>query len=393
VAGTTVGAGILALPAVTRDAGYWPSSAVICGCWLYACVTGLLVAETNIRLMCELGRGGVSLLSMAKSTYDRPGEILAGGSYIFLHYALLVAYISRGGELVSTFVDISPAFASMAFTVLVGGTVYASDESILDNINTGLVMGVVVSFLAILSVALASFDLAALSESSDAGRALSCIPVVALAFVYHNIIPVISSSLEGDRKKITTAIVVGTGIPLAMFLLWNGAILGYSVPDVAADPVLEAGAAAEQVAEQIVDPLKLLQEDATVGTYISAFSLLAVATSFIGFVLGLVDFIGDGMKMPTNTRNALPFIVTLFPPAVFALGYPDIFLQALEYAGTYGVLGLFGILPAAMAWKARERDDLSHLPTMVPGGKPVLALVGGSALVVMVQQTALYIQR
>ena len=123
------------------------------------------------------------------------------------------------------------------------------------------------------------------------------------------------------------------------------------------------------------------------------FSLLAVATSFIGFVLGLVDFIGDGMKMPTNTRNALPFIVTLFPPAVFALGYPDIFLQALEYAGTYGVLGLFGILPAAMAWKARERDDLSHLPTMVPGGKPVLALVGGSALVVMVQQTALYIQR
>ena len=64
VAGTTVGAGILALPAVTQDAGYLPSSAVILGCWAFSCVTGLLLAETNIRLMCALGRGqSVSLHS------------------------------------------------------------------------------------------------------------------------------------------------------------------------------------------------------------------------------------------------------------------------------------------------------------------------------------------
>ena len=90
-----------------------------------------------------------------------------------------------------------------------------------------------------------------------------------------------------------------------MFLLWNGAILGYSEID--------------SMGDGQVDPLKLLQSDETVGTFITAFSLLAVATSFIGFVIGLVDFVGDGLKMPVNTKNALPFAITLFPPAAFAL--------------------------------------------------------------------------
>ena len=109
VAGTTVGAGVLALPAVTANAGFPPSAAVITGACLYsigegaachqsalvgyvhitptcqpspamlraccaahACppshplpphaVTGLLVAEVNINTLCELGAGrGVSI--------------------------------------------------------------------------------------------------------------------------------------------------------------------------------------------------------------------------------------------------------------------------------------------------------------------------------------------
>ena len=86
VAGTTVGAGVLALPAVTEAAGYGPSSAVICLIWLYSCVTGLLLAEVNLWLMCELGRGGVSMLSMARNTFGEPGKVVAGGTYLFLHY-------------------------------------------------------------------------------------------------------------------------------------------------------------------------------------------------------------------------------------------------------------------------------------------------------------------
>ena len=370
VAGTTVGAGILALPAVTKDAGYVPSSAVIVACWLYSCVTGLLIAETNIRLMCELGRGGVSVLSMAKNTYGKTGGVLAGSTYMFLHYALLVAYLARGGELLTEIIDTSPTAASLAFAMLLGTTTYVSEPKVLDSINTSLVVAIVFSFTAILAMALSNFDASGL-QLSDPSKAIFCVPVVALAFVFHNIIPVVASNLEGDRKKIRNVILAGTSIPLVMFLLWNMAILGFHVDSDSGE----------------LDPLKLLQSDDKVGPYITVFSLLAVATSFIGFVLGLVDFIGDGLKLPINTKNVLPFALTLFPPTVFAILKPDIFMSALEYAGTYGVLGLFGVLPAGMAWRARKRDDLKHIPSMVPGGAPLLLLTGGSAMAIILQQT------
>ncbi len=55
-AGTTIGAGILAVPFTTQDAGFVPSSAAILGTYVFSIVTGLLLAEANINLMCELGQ-------------------------------------------------------------------------------------------------------------------------------------------------------------------------------------------------------------------------------------------------------------------------------------------------------------------------------------------------
>jgi len=67
-----------------------------------------------------------------------------------------------------------------------------------------------------------------------------------------------------------------------MFLLWNAVILG-QIP-----PGAPAGA----------DPLALLgQADPVVGPTVEVFSLLAISTSFIGFVLGLTDFVADYLKV------------------------------------------------------------------------------------------------
>ena len=86
--------------------------------------------------------------------------------------------------------------------------------------------------------------------------------------------------------KIRTAIVTGTAVPLLMFLAWDAAILGS----------LKPGGAAGQ------DPLQtLIGTDPIVGSLVQIFSFLAVATSFIGFLFGLVDFVGDLLNV------SLPF--------------------------------------------------------------------------------------
>merc|ERR1719217_1964606 len=45
IAGTTVGAGVLALPAATAGAGFAASTGVLCGSWLLMVIAALLVAE------------------------------------------------------------------------------------------------------------------------------------------------------------------------------------------------------------------------------------------------------------------------------------------------------------------------------------------------------------
>jgi tyrosine-specific transport protein len=59
------------------------------------------------------------------------------------------------------------------------------------------------------------------------------------------------------------------------------------------------------------------------------------------------------VQVPPGKKSAVPYVASIAPPTLLALSFPDIFFKALDYAGTYGVLLLFGIMPAAMAWSER----------------------------------------
>lgn len=62
---------------------------------------------------------------------------------------------------------------------------------------------------------------------------------------------------------------------------------------------------------------------------LQAFSFLAIATSFIGFVLGLTDFFQDALQL-ANKQRVVSYGLTVVPPYIFALAFPDIFFQALD---------------------------------------------------------------
>ena len=79
-----------------------------------------------------------------------------------------------------------------------------------------------------------------------------------------------------------------------------------------------------------MDPVITLREqNPVVAPLIEGFSFLAIATSFIGFVLGLTDFFQDALTLNPRQRY-VSYIITVAPPYVFALAYPDIFFQALD---------------------------------------------------------------
>ena len=96
-----------------------------------------------------------------------------------------------------------------------------------------------------------------------------------------------------------------------------------------------------------------------------------------------MDFLADGLKVKkTQGGKALLCCLVLLPPFVFGLAYPKVFLVALSYAGGFGAVILFGVLPALMVWKGRYYLRIVA-EQIVPGGKVMLALIILFALAVV----------
>lgn len=67
-----------------------------------------------------------------------------------------------------------------------------------------------------------------------------------------------------------------------------------------------------------------------VGPLIESFSFLAIVTSFIGFILGLSDFLCDALPFAADRARVPAYALTLIPAYFLALAFPDIFFAALD---------------------------------------------------------------
>lgn len=344
--------------------------------WIFSLATGLLLAEVNLSALCALGRGGVSIGDMAAITLGPGGARAARVAYVGLHQCLLVAYLSRGGEVVADATHLPFPVASAAFGLALAAPCAFLSPSALDAVNGAAVVAVVAVFAALLALAAPTVDVESLLAAPTHWGALPrALPTIALAFVFQNVVPVVASSLEGDPRKITAALTLGTAVPYLMFIAWTAAVLG-SATLVAADGGGSGGDPLAALAAALPPPGAPL---------VATFSLLAVGTSYIGFVLGLTDFVARELRLPA--RSPLPYVLTLAPPYAGALFFPGIFESALSAAGTFGVLTLFGLLPAAMTAASRQRAP-GVVEPLVPGGAATLVVVAGVAAAVIVNETA-----
>ena len=195
VAGTTIGAGILALPAKTLEAGFVPSAITLVAAWAYMTVSALLIAEVNVNTLCSLERSSVSIKSMAGETIGDVGATAASLAYAFIHYALLIAYMLEGGKLLGELVPALDASATgipaaVLFAGLGGGSLLAGNSGVVDKANSVLFIGVIISFLILVGFGSAQVQPALLAHALPAA-ALPAIPVMVLSFTFHNIVPTI----------------------------------------------------------------------------------------------------------------------------------------------------------------------------------------------------------
>ncbi|WP_075882953.1 amino acid permease [Candidatus Protochlamydia sp. W-9] len=363
VAGCCIGAGMLGLPVLSAMAGFIPSVAMFMTCWAFMVCTGLLLLEVNLWFGQE-----ISIITMAEKTLGEVGKGVSWFVFLFLFYSLMVAYVAASGSLVSDLVEqgfnhsFPQGLGSILFCLLFGVLIYLGIGAV-DWFNRFLMIGLILTYVCLMITGIPYID-TSLLKHQDWNAATLVLPAVIVSFGFHNLIPSLTTYLNSDRKTLLKAILIGSAIPLVIYLAWEWLILGL-VPLGEFKEALDKGEIATEALKDVVGISWIL--DVAQG-----FAFFAIVTSFLSVAISFVDFLADGLNIQKTTGGKMFLAgLVLVPPLICSIVYPMIFLSALNYAGGFGAVILFGILPALMVWKGRYTKKI-NLPQIVPGGKPLL---------------------
>lgn len=363
VAGSCIGAGMLGLPVLTALGGFKPTCILFVFSWLFMVVTGLLLLEVNLWF-----KGEVSFISMTGKTLGKVGQFFGWILFAFLFYSLMVAYVVGSGQLLSDFFGISEWLGSLLLSGLFGVFLYLGTSTV-DGFNRILMIGLIFSYFVFIVFGSPHIDTRFL-EHADWTAATFAIPAMIISFGFHNLVPSMTTYLNHDAKKLRFVIIVGSLIPLLIYLVWEWLVLGLvSVEgENGFRNALEQGDMATRVLRNAIGA-------SWIADVVEYFAFFAIVTSFLGVSLSFVDFLADGLHVKKTAKGkVLLCFLSLAPPFFFAMAYPKIFLNALTYAGAYGAVILFGIMPALMVWSGRYfMDQKDH--RQIPGGRVTLAIV------------------
>jgi len=335
-------------------------------------------------------------------------------------------------------------FASVTGTFLLTAAKFNTVQKAMTNF---FVPATLITFLIAVAVGLPTADLGALTapDNQHPDLVLNTFPLLFMSWTYHGVVPRVVYDLEGDKSKITKAIVAGSTSALLMYLVWNALILGNVLGNTGVDvgqAIGDAGMATASLLGTFKETSAVVLGDmfgpgdgslmaAAIGpasgpanaaavasldapyllpalqVLVALVSELAVATSLIGVVLGFVNEVDDAIERAAASPGARRprgsgadekwkvGLLTLLLPAVVSVGlgyraadYEINNYRILDYTGIFGASVLFLILPALMAWQCRYADEERPLTVrpMVPLGKVVLGSMYKAAGTLIVEQ-------
>ncbi|MFM2642265.1 aromatic amino acid transport family protein [Vibrio chagasii] len=339
IAGTALGAGMLAIPMVLAQFGLLYGTllmVLICFGTTYA---ALLLLEATIK-----AGGGLGLNSIARKTLGKQGQLITNGLLYALLICLLMAYILGAGDLLSKLlsnlgVDITATTSQITFT-LIAGAVVASGTGVIDKLNRALFFVMLASLFATMAFLAPSMTQDNLMQVTSHNHVdlIKTSAILFTSFGFMVVIPtLVSYNHEATDKQLRNMVIVGSLIPLVCYLCWLFAVVG--------------NLSEEQFRSfhNVSDLMAAFEAQSPwVGTVLSIFTGLALLTSFFGVAMSLFNQNRDMF----NQNTAVTYCISFILPLAGSLLTADKFLQVLNYAGIILVF-LAVFVPLVMVHKQR----------------------------------------
>lgn len=366
IAGTALGAGMLAIPMVLAQFGLFWGTMLMLVIWLGTTYAALLLLEASIK-----AGGGLGMNTIARKTLGKGGQLVTNGLLYALLVCLLMAYIIGAGDLLKKLLsgiglDFSMMQAQIVFTLLAGAVV-AAGTAVIDKLNRALfaVMIVMLVLTLVSLVPTISIDNLLVATNDSKIALIKTSSVLFTSFGFMVVIPsLVTYNKEATHKQLRNMVVLGSSIPLVSYLLWLYAAMG----NLNADQIVHFSNVSELIAA-------LGANHSMINVVLSVFTGLALLTSFLGVAMALFDQNADTFRQ----NRVVTYVLTFVLPLVGALAAADQFLSVLGYAGIILVF-LAVFIPMAMTVKLRREDetqfetDISGSVYQVSGGQIAMGL-------------------
>ncbi|HHR5903827.1 TPA: tryptophan permease [Providencia alcalifaciens] len=372
IAGTAVGAGMFSIPMVTS--GVWFSGSVVLLIYTFICMllSGLMILEANMNYPA-----GASFHTMVKDLLGSSWNTINSLSITFVLYILTYAYISAGSSIitenVSKYAQVPQAISGLVFALVIAFFVWLSTRAV-DRLSTILIGGMVITFVMSIGgmVTTASpmvlFDQYDNNNSEYLPYALAALPYLLTSFGYHGNVPGLVKYYNKDSRSVMLSLVYGAGITVTIYILWQYAIQG-NIPRSSFIEIRENG----NNIGALLNQMNISAQSSFISQFLTLFSYMALASSFLGVSLGLFDFIADFFKFNDSHQGRFKsVIITFLPPTILGLVFPNGFIYAIGFAGLAATIWAV-IIPALMARASRKRFPNNSYRT--PGRSFVIGFV------------------
>lgn len=370
VAGTSIGASMLALPMISSSLGEIKSLFLLIMVWLLGYYSSLMVLKVNL-----FYKGAFSISELCKKSFDFKIWLIADLSIITLFYSLLAAYISGIVEI--SMLENMPHSSNLLSNGVIGYLVVVVlvffiifNFKVLDVSNRIIFVikiGVFITMLYFLSSKVELSNLknfnGYLLQNNDLFKA---VPVFFTSFGFHGSIPSIMKYLDNNEKDIKKAFLWGSFLSLIVYCLWiffTSAVLPkYGL--ISFDTVNNS----DNKLHELIKMLAERTEQDKLHVIISVFSWMAIITSFLGVGVGLYDYILEKFKFKREVfKDQLKgILITFFPPLLIAILGKNIFVKALAFAAiSLSMLAI--ILPAFIALKLGQKNKIAIIMSLILG--------------------------
>lgn len=385
VAGTSVGAGMIALPMVLCKIGVLPTFVLIIVLWFFMYLSGLLGLELNLRAGKGLTLGELGKL------YSGPIVSQIGSlSLKFLIYALLCAYLYGGASIFLSFFETYFGLSFSLNVVILGFSFFlvillSTPVYWILQINKFLLGVLLVSFCCLAFGLFGKLEFSHLPLIAPSLREMSswtkALPILFTAFGFQVIFHTLTNFCKKDPILLKRSVFWGSLIPAVVYIIWTFSTLGilyHYAPqeyDLLLAGKLDVGGFIQALTETTAWPL--------VQMLTSIISIFAILKSSLGVGLGLFDAWCEKFTKRSSYAwlikgFSLTFII--LPPLMVSLFISELFLKALSFAGMILVI-IAILLPLWLINCPKAKRTTCFYPIVESKGIQILFFMLGSLII------------